>query len=323
VWGNITVKTMLSIVCCLVLVVGLGVQQMGQTRAQGVSSDPAIVQDMFNRMNALRARVGLPAYAYNTALEAAAYEHASYMVINQWWGHERPDGSRASDRAAAAGYVNAVRCCGENYYMSVDATPDSVFRWFVNSRPHYQNLVNAWYTEVGVGFSTDGFRKGYVLVFGYRADVVAPPAAPITTSDGSGVWHTVARGETLRMIAQRYGVTIEMIARANNIANPNRIRAGQRLIIPNGQAPAPAAPVEVAAPTAVPVVINPEATTAPPAANPAPVVTGGATHTVQRGENLFRIALRYGVTVAALAAANGISDPTRIYVGQVLTIPSR
>lgn len=49
--------------------------------------------------------------------------------------------------------------------------------------------------------------------------------------------------------------------------------------------------------------------------------SGGVTHTVQVGENLFRIALHYNTTVEALAAANGISDPTRIYVGQVLVIP--
>lgn len=44
-------------------------------------------------------------------------------------------------------------------------------------------------------------------------------------------------------------------------------------------------------------------------------------HIVQSGENLFRIALRYGVTVDAIAAANGISDVTRIYTGQQLIIP--
>lgn len=48
---------------------------------------------------------------------------------------------------------------------------------------------------------------------------------------------------------------------------------------------------------------------------------GGQTHVVAEGENLFRIALRYGTSVDAVAGANGISDPTRIYVGQVLTIP--
>lgn len=45
------------------------------------------------------------------------------------------------------------------------------------------------------------------------------------------------------------------------------------------------------------------------------------THTVQAGENLYRIALQYGLTVADLIANNDIPDPTRIFAGQILTIP--
>ncbi len=45
------------------------------------------------------------------------------------------------------------------------------------------------------------------------------------------------------------------------------------------------------------------------------------THTVQPGETLFRIALRYGVTVEALVAANNLVDASRIYAGQQLIIP--
>ena len=45
------------------------------------------------------------------------------------------------------------------------------------------------------------------------------------------------------------------------------------------------------------------------------------THIVQAGENLFRIALRYGKTVEQFAQVNGITNPARIYVGQKLTIP--
>ncbi|NWF68757.1 MAG: LysM peptidoglycan-binding domain-containing protein [Chloroflexi bacterium] len=44
-------------------------------------------------------------------------------------------------------------------------------------------------------------------------------------------------------------------------------------------------------------------------------------HVVQRGETLFRIALRYGTTVAELAALNGITDPGSIFVGQRLLVP--
>ena len=49
--------------------------------------------------------------------------------------------------------------------------------------------------------------------------------------------------------------------------------------------------------------------------------TGTQIHIVQAGENLFRIALKYHTTVAAIAAANNIPDVTLIYVGQQLLIP--
>jgi LysM repeat protein len=44
-------------------------------------------------------------------------------------------------------------------------------------------------------------------------------------------------------------------------------------------------------------------------------------YVVQRGDNLFRIALRFHTSVVALANANHIANPNRIFVGQVLTIP--
>ncbi len=56
-------------------------------------------------------------------------------------------------------------------------------------------------------------------------------------------------------------------------------------------------------------------------AMPVQAQAGPVTHVVQSGENLFRIALRYGLTADQVAAANGISDPARIYVGQTLIIP--
>lgn len=47
----------------------------------------------------------------------------------------------------------------------------------------------------------------------------------------------------------------------------------------------------------------------------------GGTHTIAPGETLFSIATRYGTTADALAAANGLSNPNQIYVGQVLFLP--
>ena len=106
------------------------------------------------------------------------------------------------------------------------------------------------------------------------------------------------------------------------------------------RAEAPPAAVLEAAPEAAPAAPPeaPERATAPPAAastdQPAPPATAEApstrepattaparTHTVQRGENLFRISRRYGVTVEALMRRNGVEDPTKLAIGQRLAIP--
>ncbi|MBZ0319378.1 MAG: SH3 domain-containing protein [Anaerolineae bacterium] len=59
-----------------------------------------------------------------------------------------------------------------------------------------------------------------------------------------------------------------------------------------------------------------------------PITSGGTvpppatrTYVVQPGDNLYRISLRFGVSMAAIAAANNIYNYSRIYVGQVLIIP--
>ncbi len=56
----------------------------------------------------------------------------------------------------------------------------------------------------------------------------------------SGARYTVRPGDTLSAIGARFGVSYQAIARANGIANPNLIYAGQQLVIPGrGGAPAP------------------------------------------------------------------------------------
>lgn len=134
------------------------------------------------------------------------------------------------------------------------------------------------------------------------SEPVAP--SPATAVAPMGRVHVVLPGENLTRLARKYETTIAAIATANAITNPSRIYPGQRLRIPG--APPPASPP--AAPA--------------PAAATAPRETPTATHVVAGGENLTRIARRYGTTVPAIVAANGIGDPSRIFAGQRLTIPA-
>lgn len=45
-------------------------------------------------------------------------------------------------------------------------------------------------------------------------------------------------------------------------------------------------------------------------------------HVVSRGENLYRLAIRYGVPLEALIALNALPNPNRLYIGQLLIIPA-
>lgn len=109
----------------------------------------------------------------------------------------------------------------------------------------------------------------------------------------SAATYTLQPGDTLGAVAQRFHVSVGALAGANHITDPNRVYAGQKLVIPG----------------ATPGAVTPGAA--------APAVT----HVVKSGETLGAIAARYHVTVAAVAKANGILNPNRIHVGQALVIP--
>ncbi len=310
-------KQRFVIVGLLAALVVLGTLVFGRAQfiaSAAVTPGPnAQVREIFNRTNQLRLQVGLPALRFSDALALAAYDQAAYQVANVWWGHVRPDGSRPSDRAALAGYVSPIRCCGENYYMSIDADADLVWSFWINSRDHYNNLTNEWYNDLGIAVATDGYRKSYVMVFGVGPTVPVASAPPVrfdatiqTGVETGTVTYIVTRGDTMQAIARAHGVSIESIARANNIANPDRLMPGDVLAIPG------VPPIFLTA-------LQPASVEDDPSVAP---LMGSGTHTVAPGENLYRIALRYGTTISALSTANGIADPTRIYVGQLLTIPA-
>jgi membrane-bound lytic murein transglycosylase D len=61
--------------------------------------------------------------------------------------------------------------------------------------------------------------------------VVAATQAPAKAQGGRATMHTLASGETLWSVAQRYGVTVEDIQRWNNIRDPRELPAGKQLTV--------------------------------------------------------------------------------------------
>ena len=125
--------------------------------------------------------------------------------------------------------------------------------------------------------------------------VVALLFNPMVARADGPVVHVVQPGDNLFRIGLRYGLTAQQIAAANSLSSVSQIIVGQRLVIP--------APGAAGA----------------PAYSPASIAQ--SYHVVGAGENLYRIALKYGVSVQALAAANSLPNVSQVYVGQRLVIP--
>lgn len=122
--------------------------------------------------------------------------------------------------------------------------------------------------------------------------VPLPPTQAPPTQVAVQATYTIVRGDTLTSIAERFGTTVLELAQFNGITNPNVIKAGQVLQIP-GQ---PVVPPQVVPPVQ-------------------------QTYVVQPGDTLYRISVRFGVSMWTLAQVNGIYNINLIFAGQTLVIP--
>jgi LysM repeat protein len=148
--------------------------------------------------------------------------------------------------------------------------------------------------------------------------LVTATSTQTSTSGGgstSGEIYIVQRGDTLTSIAIRFNTTVASLVQLNGITNPNSIFIGQRLRLGTGSAPVPptatAAPVVTATPSSGGVI--PTQTSTSPGS--------GQTYLVQPNDTLYRIAIRFNVSIVTLANINGITNYNYIQIGQVLRIP--
>lgn len=109
-------------------------------------------------------------------------------------------------------------------------------------------------------------------------------AAQNAKSGGQVREHVVQKGETLSIIAHRYGTTVNRLMALNNLKNANYIREGQVLLLETAPLP-------------------------------------DTVHVLAPGETIWDLSRRYGVPMQEIMAANNIVNPHRLQVGQEVIIP--
>lgn len=116
---------------------------------------------------------------------------------------------------------------------------------------------------------------------GTQLDVGEVVMLPVRLQE-KGIMYWVQPGDTLYLIAQRIGLSLESIQQVNGV-EPDKLQVGQQIFLP------------LAKPGTFP-------------------------YTVKEGENLFLLARRFGTTVAALEAANNLIGG-QIWAGQIILVP--
>ena len=161
----------------------------------------------------------------------------------------------------------------------------------------------------GTAYGAQGlgaYRPGASDITGSVPAHHTPPPAPAGhwTWDG-GQPVTVSRGETVEMIARKYGVPASAILEANGFRDGAALRPGQRVVIPRYVS---ASAVHAPAPQT-------------PAPQAAPARSAENVHIVEPGESLIGIARKHGISLTALARANKIQPYAKISIGDRLTVP--
>jgi len=158
-------------------------------------------------------------------------------------------------------------------------------------------------TEANPGVDPTRLRIGQPLALPAAAAsaTAARPAAGKQHAALDGAGYVVADGDNFWSIAKRLGVSADDLTRLNAGLDPLRLQPGQVLAVPdNARAEALAAPA--------------------PAGNARNVSDAGL-YPVAPGDTLWSLSRRFGVSLEDMLAVNGEVDPSRLRVGQLVTVP--
>ena len=265
-----------------------------------------------------------------------------------------PEAVAALDKAPAK--VAAAQAAGAGYSTYVVKPGESLSKI---AAAH--GFRTADVLAVNPGLNPNKIRAGQTIVLpgaGAAKPVATKAAAPAKTASAAGGTYVVQKGDILGRIANKHGVKLADLKKANGLTS-DKIVVGQKLIIPgakaeskpaaavaaakpaklvatepkaqpakvNAAAPTPAAP-EVK-PADPPAIVPPTPTAVPPPplqldppapTPPPPEAPKGTPYVVQEGQDLFDISVKWGVSAADIKAFNKL-DSDKVVPGQTILIP--
>ena len=207
--------------------------------------------------------------------------------------------------------------------QSVQVAGPSFEAYIVKKGDNLWSIAKRYNVSLNELYTANGLNKNSVLRIGQQiqvpvegstasiSTVSADTYQPTSFNQGS-TSYTVKRGDTLSKVANQYDTSVRAIKAANSMTS-DLIRVGETLVIPVG-ANANTSGALGTSGTSL-------GTSAASAAPSSTVTTSGSrTHTVKPGEYPATIARQYGMPTGELLALNGITDPRKLQVGQVLKI---
>jgi LysM repeat protein len=159
------------------------------------------------------------------------------------------------------------------------------------------------------------------------ADAEAP-AEPNLEPETGGISYKVKSHDSLARIAHHYHITLAKLRAANDLKS-DRLKIGQKLIIPAKSELATSAPA-ASGPDTTLLGDSPSMPAAKSVASSTHdksmmMASGGGhhTYTVVKGDTLTRIAHKFHTSTSAIMALNGAIDARKLRIGQKLRIPSQ
>lgn len=221
--------------------------------SSSIQAQSDIPLQVIERVNALRASYGVPAYHIDPILMQVAQSQAEWSAANNHIGHDGPGGSRPNDRARSGGYGGGNRAYATENAAHGSGTmdPDWVMTGWQSDSIHLDAMISSSYEDVGVGYAEANGYFWCVLMVGRvegsgaaeaaqepdenvpAATPLIPPAAGVRRTalpDGS-VMHIVEHGESPWSIAALYELSLTDLLALNHLSEDSILHPGDTLII--------------------------------------------------------------------------------------------